>query len=119
MSDLFDWKPPPPPQKYPAAPGFKEGTTSREAAEKVKPKAREFCDRILAELWAVNPAGLTPDEMAARLGRSPFYVRPRMSEMRARGEIEPIIMHNGKPFCRSNESGMRAAVMVVTAKRRD
>jgi hypothetical protein len=117
VSDLFNWKPPPPPLKYPDAPGFKESTTSREAASKVAPRARAICDRILVELQSVLPGGLTADEIAVRIGRSPFYIRPRISEMKARGEIVPIMLATGKPFCRTNESGMRAVVMTIAPRR--
>ena len=63
---LFDWTPPP---TYPAAPGFKEPTTSRDAAEKIKPIAKTLRDQALAALRVAYPDGLTADEVAVKLGR--------------------------------------------------
>ena len=42
--DLFDWQPP---AGYPDAPGFKERTTSREAARKMEPRAGTLRGQVM------------------------------------------------------------------------
>lgn len=106
MSDLFDWTPPP---RYPAFPGSKEKTTSRAAARKMAPRAptlRDECLRALQDVW---PAGYTPDECAALLGRTVLAIRPRFSELKASGEIIATTI------TRPNDSGIKARV--YTARR--
>lgn len=85
--DLFGWRPPPPPARYPDAPGFKEGTTSREAAEKVATTAQEGREQVFLAIQAAGAAGLTPDEAAERIGRDRLYVRPRVSELAREGRL--------------------------------
>jgi hypothetical protein len=87
MTDLFDWTPPPA-QKYPEAPGFKERTTSKEAARKIKPRApglRDLCVAALTEAW---PSGMTPDQCADVLGKTVLAIRPRFTELKLLGIIE-------------------------------
>lgn len=86
---------------YPDAPGFKEQTTSRESAAKVAPDADNF--RCLV-LQAVRRQPSTTDEVAAALDLSVLTVRPRMSELRALGNVEPSGLR------RKNESGHSAIV---------
>lgn len=86
---------------YPERPGFKEPTTSKEAAEDVSPRASLLRDRVLA-LFDGN--ALTADECAAALGETAFAVRPRLSELRAMGLIEPTDQR------RKNKSGCSARV---------
>lgn len=109
MTDLFDWTPPP---KYPNAPGFKTGGTSRDAARKMAPRARTLRDQVWATLRNVYPAGLTADEIGTRIGRTEFSVRPRCSELRATGRIKPLILPSGKIERRTNASGLDANVWV-------
>ena len=109
MTDLFDWTPPP---KYPNAPGFKTGGTSRDAARKMAPRARTLRDQVWATLRNVYPTGLTADEVATRIGRSVLSVRPRLSELAAAGKITPLIRPDGKTERRTNESGLDANVCV-------
>jgi hypothetical protein len=60
------------------------------------------------------PAGMTADEVAAKLGRSLFAVRPRVSELRRLGDLMPVLTAgpDPKPQRRANASGMMATVLV-------
>ena len=49
---------------YPDAPGFKEPTTSREAATAVRPRVSDLAQRIVA-LLLYRP--MTPDEVATAM----------------------------------------------------
>jgi len=73
---------------YPTTPGFKEGDTSRAAAESMESAAPLLRMKVLDQLRAA-PQGLTPDECAARLGLTVLSVRPRFSELKLQGKIEP------------------------------
>lgn len=115
MTDLFDWTPP---AKYPDRPGWKEPTTSRDAAERVEPTAKVRRDEVLAVYRAAWPAGMTADEVAAKLGRSVLSVRPRVSELRKKGDVMPVMAEprpSTKPLTRKNESG--ASAIVWTSRR--
>lgn len=108
MRDLFDVAP-----LYPQSPGFKERTTSKAAARKIAPRARTLRDQVYATLRNVWPAGLTADEVALRIGRKEFSVRPRLSELRAAKDIIPAMREGGRePLRRKNESGVDAIVWV-------
>jgi hypothetical protein len=112
--DLFDWTPPP---EYPDAPGWREPTTSRDAAEKIKPVARTLRDQVLEILRAAWPAGLTADEVAAKLGKTEFSIRPRFSELRKLGLIGPVAAAphpSKKQLTRPNASGVEAIVWVCS-----
>jgi hypothetical protein len=108
-ADLFNWKPP---AGYPARPGFKEATTSRDAAEKVVPIAKGLRDNVLVVLRAVWPEGLTADEVAAKVHKKEFSIRPRLSELRAMRAIEPRTV-KGVVERRPNESASDAIVWVA------
>jgi predicted ArsR family transcriptional regulator len=84
---------------YPGAPGYKEhgGTSERAAAL-----------RCLQRY-----GGLTADEVAARLGETPFAMRPRLTELFNLGQI-----HKG-PDQRRNVSGRWAWVWHCVPKQRD
>ncbi len=103
-NDLFDWTPPP---GYPERAGFKEPTTSRDAAEKVNPTVRTLRDQVLNAMRIAWPSGLTAVEAAAKLGRSELSIRPRLSELRKMEAIEPTAAR------RLNASGMSATVWVA------
>lgn len=97
MNDLFS---------YPDSPGFKEATTSAEAAasmEKAAPVLRDKCRRALL----FGPA--TADEVATRLGLSVLAVRPRFTELQRFG----VIAETGER--RPNESGRSAKVWKLAA----
>lgn len=94
------------PGPYGDLPGWKEPTTSRDAAESVKggsAAARAEIFKIIAR----SPA--TADEVAAAIGWTILYVRPRIAEMRALGLIVPSGAR------RPNESGRSAIVWRVNA----
>ena len=91
---------------YPNRPGWKESTTSRDAAEKVAARAPSLRDQVLQLLVNVWPAGMTADEVASAIGRTEFSVRPRLSELREAGKILPTTM------TRPNKSGVQARVWV-------
>lgn len=110
MADLFDWTPPP---GYPNAPGFKEPTTSRDAAEKIKPVAKTLRDQALAVLKVEWPDGLTADEIAGKLGRSELSIRPRISELRELRAIEPRTTKGVVDRRENKSSGMSAIVWVA------
>lgn len=99
IHDLFSFA-----HSYPQSAGYKEGTTSREAAEKID--ARTLRMAVLRELQ--QGAG-TADEIAERMGLSPFSVRPRCTELKALGKIKPT----GER--RRNRSGMTAHVLTLAA----
>lgn len=107
--DLFDWTPPP---GYPDAPGFKEATTSRDAAEKIAPIARTLRDQALQILRTAWPAGMTADEVAARMGKTEFSIRPRITELSKLRAIEKC-NNKGAVLRRDNSSGMSATVWVA------
>lgn len=107
--DLFEWTPP---ASYPESPGYKEATTSKEAAEKMKPRAGTLRDAVLTALRVAWPQGLTADECAAKLGKKEFSIRPRLSELRKMRAIEPRSTQ-GIVERRKNESGEDAIVWVA------
>lgn len=80
--DLFDWQPA---AYYPASPGFKARDTSRAAAADIAPKAPTLRQQVLDVLKAGDA---TADEVAARLRKCEFAIRPRLSELSAAGLIE-------------------------------
>jgi hypothetical protein len=109
VTDLFDWQPP-----YPKSPGWTEPTTSRDAARRIAPKVQTLRDQVMVAYRAAWPAGLTADEVAAKIGKSILSVRPRVTELRGLGELMIQIpdRSNPKPICRKNESGADAVVLV-------
>ncbi|OFX05669.1 MAG: hypothetical protein A3E78_03225 [Alphaproteobacteria bacterium RIFCSPHIGHO2_12_FULL_63_12] len=86
-------------------PGFKEPTTSRDAAAKIRPSTEALQADILREIELAGELGLTPDEAAAKLRRSVLMIRPRFTELgpRHQGKIEKT----GER--RKNETGLAAA----------
>jgi hypothetical protein len=95
MSEIFEAS------DYPQGPGFKEPTTSKDAAIAVLPRVRALHGRILATLRYLN---CTPDEVAIVLGTSLLAIRPRFSELHKLGLIEKT----GER--RTNASGLSANV---------
>ncbi len=91
---------------YPRSPGFKERTTSRDAAVAMTSRASILRERVHAEIAAAGRSGLTADQVAARLGESVLSVRPRLSELyhACPSRIEPT----GER--RTNESRLKARV---------
>jgi len=72
--------------RYPRSPGAKEETTSRAAAESMKPTAAKLREQCLRALSEFGP--MTADEVGVRVGITPFSARPRISELLALGRIE-------------------------------
>lgn len=93
---LFDWKPP-----YPAKPGYKEPTTSKDAAEAIEPRVAGL--RAMA-LGVITKRPSTPDEVATALGMSVLSIRPRITELKELDLIEKTGEH------RANASGQKANV---------
>lgn len=96
---------------YPETPGFKEQTTSKEAAVAMGPSARQL--RTDALRWIAG-APHTADEIAARLKVDILVARPRVSELRKFGFVTPLRKENGKEERRPNESGKSAIVWKAT-----
>lgn len=67
--------------------GFNGTTTGAEAAQAAAPTAETLRRRALAALVAYGP--MTADEIAEKLGEPILSVRPRVSELRASGSVEP------------------------------
>lgn len=97
--DLFDYA-----ERYPNAPGYKKRDTARAAAKAMKPKAPTLRAQCLAAL-KIRP--MTADEVAAVIGRSPFSIRPRLTELSEKN----LIVDTG--VRRENESGKMAIVWSV------
>lgn len=108
--DLFNWADQV--LSYPRSPGFKERTTSRDAARKIAPRAQTLRDQVLITLRVAWPGGLTADEVARKVGKREFSIRPRLSELRNMRAIEPRAT-KGVVERRPNESGVDAIVWVA------
>jgi len=93
-------------QSYPASPGYKEKTTSRDAAIAIKGKAAVLRERAYAAIRNAGPKGLTPDQTAAAIGESVLAVRPRITELSQ--ERPPRIVLTGER--RTNDTGLKAKV---------
>jgi predicted ArsR family transcriptional regulator len=87
--------------RYPNAPGYKRGGTSKAAADSMKKKAPTLRDMVIKEL---SQANATADECAAAMGLSLLSVRPRFTELLALGKIADTGM------TRPNASGRMATV---------
>lgn len=96
--DLFDYA------AYPRRPGYKEPSTSRDAAKAIAGASERLRDRVFAAIAAAGPDGLTADQAASALACTPFAVRPRVTELCRMGLVEPTGAR------RANDSGMSAKV---------
>lgn len=70
---------------YPTVAGFKENTTSREAAEAIEAEGRAGHLREKVRQWYADGNTGTADECAAALNENILSIRPRVSEFRERG----------------------------------
>lgn len=87
---------------YPDRPGVKSSLdTTIQAAAEIASEAKALQAACLRELATHN---LTADETAAQVGRDKMAIRPRFSELKAKG----LIRDTGER--RKNASGKRAAV---------
>lgn len=85
--------------------GFKgRDGTSHDAAQAARAKSAARREAIL-DLLRGRPAGMTADEIAFALNLNILAIRPRVSELRNLGQVEPT----GER--RRNVSGAKAAVM--------
>ena len=71
-------------QTYPDAPGWKGRDTSKAAAQAIAPKAQSLRERVLV---AVTAQPGSPEQIARRIGVPLMNVRPRLSELAARGLV--------------------------------
>ncbi|MDP1598992.1 hypothetical protein [Phenylobacterium sp.] len=69
---------------YPESPGFKARETSRAAAAAMAPQAKSLRARVFDE---IKKAPGTPEQIAHRLKEPLMNVRPRCSELAAKGLI--------------------------------
>lgn len=90
---------------YPDHPGVKAAGTSEQAAASIAGVSGTLRDKV-KQIIAASP-GLTADEIAARLDKSPLSIRPRVSELRRLGEISHA------PGRGTNDSGMTANRWVI------
>lgn len=74
-------------QPYPITPGFKEETTSREAAKSVDENTKRKVHQNILDLIRERPR--TADEISEALKLDWTYARPRVAELRAMGKIMP------------------------------
>lgn len=95
---------------YPQRAGFKESTTSRDAATKIEATGRAA--KLRAVVIGAFELGFqgTADELAANVGESVLAIRPRVSELHKQGRLEPT----GER--RSNSSGASAHVWRLTRR---
>jgi hypothetical protein len=92
------------PAPYPHSPGWKGGTTSRDAAKRIAPIVGTLQYDVLETIC--NSSGMTADQVAATLGKSVLSVRPRVAELNKMGFIRDTRMR------RTNISGIPAAVWI-------
>jgi len=94
---------------YHGTPGFKEKTTSRDAAYAIAPSAEILRDKIYKTIKNAGPRGKTADEAAEAIGSTPLACRPRLSELRAMDSIKPA-----KNMRRPSSTGRSSLVWVTT-----
>lgn len=90
---------------YPSQAGFKEATTSREAAQGIEASGKaELLREAILELYRSGFTG-TADDCAHRIGESILSIRPRVAELKAR----QVLVATGERH--RAEGGRSAAVM--------
>lgn len=87
---------------YPNRAGAKTVGTSQAAADSITPTLKRNQRLVLEALRKFGPH--TPDELAELMGRTPFYTRPRFTELKLLG----LIYETGET--RPNASGKAADV---------
>src|SRR5438477_11741206 len=109
VGDLFDRGEP----FYPAFPGSKGASTSREAAEIIAPFASNWRGRV-ARLFAEKfRSDFTADEAARELNATPFMIRPRVTELGAAGLIERTGERRRNPNSTPNAAVWRATALLL------
>lgn len=96
---------------YPHEPGYKASGTSELAAHEIQLFAADLRNTVLRAIQRAGAEGLTADEAAAAVKRTPFSVRPRVTELKELGLIL------ASEISRRNGSGRRAAVWVAVEQR--
>ena len=94
---------------YPASPGWRDSSTSREAAELIAGRA-EPLRKLVLDVIAGKPSGISVHEIASILELPVATVQPRASELRRFGQIKP----SGER--RQNESGASAHLWILSNK---
>ena len=69
------------------APSVNGSITSARAADSLGPATLNAMQRMVLELLAATPGGLTDEEMQRRLGMNPSTQRPRRIELARRGLV--------------------------------
>jgi len=103
--DLFSFNPHKP-DPYPAAPGYKDRDTSRQAAQHVASRVELLRDRCALRVRQAGAQGLTADEAAELVGETVLAIRPRFTELLHLGKIKDSGTR------RKNDSGRSAKVWV-------
>lgn len=69
-------------KKYPLTAGYKENSTSKEAAKKINSRAANLRTECLDIVKNSGNYGATPEEVAALLSESILSIRPRFTELK-------------------------------------
>ena len=78
--------------KYPMNPGYKEHSTSKEAATKIASRSRQLREKTLDTIKRKGSYGATPEEVAEILNESILSIRPRFTELK----IMKLIFDSGE-----------------------
>ena len=92
-------------QDYPNSPGYKDNDTSREAAESVAYDSETLRAAVYSALK--TKGAMTADEAAEYLGQHFLSIRPRITELKAKGKIQDSGVR------RKNLSGKNAKVWEI------
>ena len=69
-------------KKYPLTAGYKENSTSKEAASKINSRASNLRTECLKLVILRGDYGATPEEVAELLSESILSIRPRFTELK-------------------------------------
>lgn len=83
MMDLFTFR-----ERYPDAPGYRNESTSKEAAAAIAPKQGTLQAKVLAFIRERGEHGAASFEIASGLGIKYKAIQPRTSELKADNFIE-------------------------------
>ena len=93
--------------QYPLFPGFKEGSTSFEAAESIQPSKGTLQRMVMDYLKQMGHHGATPDECASFYRENILNIRPRFSELKEKDRITKTTR------TRQNSNGKNVRVWVL------
>ena len=96
--------------RYPDAPGHRNVDTSVEAADAIAPDLGRLQRLAETEIRSAGDAGLTADELAARLKLERWSIQPRTTELSRKGFIRDSGVR------RQNVTGKRAIVWVAATR---